>query len=329
MLRVRALNSVTIGAFVLAIGGLAVVAGCDSKSSGPAGRSGSGSSSTGSKLAGSVKVDGSSTVFPITEAVAEEFRGLSPDVKVTVGISGTGGGFKKFAAGETDISNASRKIKDPEKEACAKNGIEPIELKVAYDGLAVVVHPKNTWVDSLTVEQLRLIWQPESTVTTWSDVNPDWPAEKIKLYGPGTDSGTFDYFTEAINGKEKVSRPDFTASEDDNVLVGGVESDKNALGYFGYAYYAENKNKLKLVAIDGGKGPVRPSPETVRDGSYFPLARPLFIYVKKESLGRPEVAAFARFYLEHAEQMVTEVKYVPVKPEEAEQASKSLESAFE
>jgi phosphate transport system substrate-binding protein len=280
------------------------------------------------QLTGAVKVDGSSTVFPITEAVAEEFQGANPNVRVTVGVSGTGGGFKKFSAGETDVSNASRAIKEPEKQACAAKGIEFLEFKIAYDGLAVIVNPQNSWVDSLSVEQLRLIWQPDSAVAKWSDVNPAWPDHAIKLYGPGTDSGTFDYFTEVVNGKEKACRPDFTASEDDNVLVTGIAADKYALGYFGYAYYAENEAKLKLLAIDGGAGPVKPSSQTVRAGEYKPLARPLFIYVAKASLARPEVAAFVRFYLANAESLVREVKYVPVTSEEAAQNLQTLEAAL-
>ncbi len=279
------------------------------------------------RLTGTVKADGSSTVFPITEAVAEEFQKTQPNVRVIVGISGTGGGFKKFSAGETDISDASRAIKEPEKQACAAAGVEYLEFKVAYDGLAVVVNPQNNWVDSITVEQLKRIWEPNSSVKKWRDVDPKWPAEPIKLYGPGTDSGTFDYFTEAINGKEKSCRSDFTASEDDNVLVTGIAADKFALGYFGFAYYAENRTKLKLLAIDAGAGPVKPSDETVRGGTYKPLARPLFVYVKKSSLARPEVAEFVRFYLANAKQLASDVNYVPVTDDEAKGNMEALESA--
>ncbi|MFZ5652723.1 MAG: PstS family phosphate ABC transporter substrate-binding protein [Bacillota bacterium] len=261
------------------------------------------------KLAGAVKIDGSSTVFPITEAVAEEFKKVQPGVNVTVGISGTGGGFKKFTAGETDISNASRPIKDNEKKMAEEKKIEYIEFPVAYDGISVVVNKQNTWVDKLTVQELKKIWEPGSKVKKWSEVRPGWPDVDIKLYGPGTDSGTFDYFTEAINGKEKACRSDFTPSEDDNVLVQGVSGDKGALGYFGYAYYAENKDKLKVVPIDAGKGPVTPEDKTINDGTYKPLSRPIFIYVSKASLQRPEVREFVKFYLTSAPKLVQQVGY--------------------
>lgn len=261
------------------------------------------------KLAGAVKIDGSSTVFPITEAVAEEFKKVQPGVNVTVGISGTGGGFKKFTAGETDISNASRPIKDNEKKMAEEKKIEYIEFPVAYDGISVVVNKQNTWVDKLTVQELKKIWEPGSKVKKWSEVRPGWPDVDIKLYGPGTDSGTFDYFTEAINGKEKACRTDFTPSEDDNVLVQGVAGDKGALGYFGYAYYAENKDKLKVVPIDAGKGPVTPEDKTINDGTYKPLSRPIFIYVSKASLQRPEVREFVKFYLTSAPKLVQQVGY--------------------
>ncbi|OGP82016.1 MAG: protein sphX [Deltaproteobacteria bacterium RBG_16_54_11] len=262
-----------------------------------------------------IKIDGSSTVYPITEAVAEEFqKAKKGTVKVTVGISGTGGGFKKFSRGETDISDASRPITQKEIEACKEAGIQYIELPVAYDGLAVMVNPKNSWVTSMTVAQLKRIWEPaaEGKVTKWSYVNSAWPDVALKLYGPGVDSGTFDYFTEAIVGKSRASRGDFTASEDDNVLVQGVASDKGGLGFFGYAYYAENSDKLKLVAIDGGKGPVLPSEKTVMDGTYYPLSRPIFIYVNKKSAQRPEVKEFVDFYLKNAPTLVKQVKYIPL-----------------
>jgi len=263
-------------------------------------------------LSGTVKVDGSSTVFPITEAVAEEFQIANPKVRVTVGISGTGGGFKKFYAGEIDVSDASRPIAAAEMEAAAKNGVEYVELPVAYDGLSIVVNPRNTFVSSLTVEELKKIWQPESTVKLWSDVRPEWPAKPISLYGAGHDSGTFDYFTEAIVGKAKSCRSDYTASEDDNVLVQGVEGDQNALGFFGYAYYAENTSRLKLVSVDPGTGAVAPSEETIRNGTYTPLSRPIFIYVSTAAAARPEVTAFVEFYLENAPALVAEVGYVPL-----------------
>lgn len=262
-----------------------------------------------------IKIDGSSTVYPITEAVAEEFQKLTKgSVKVTVGISGTGGGFKKFSRGDTDISDASRPITKKEMEACKETGIEYIELPVAYDGLAVMVNPKNNWVKSLTVAELKKIWEPEAErkVVKWNQVNPAWPEVPLNLYGPGVDSGTFDYFTEAIVGKSRSSRGDFTASEDDNVLVQGISSDKGALGFFGYAYYAENQDKLKLVAIDSGIGPVLPSERTIMDGTYHPLSRPIFIYVNKKSAERPEVKEFVEFYLKNASKLVKEVKYIPL-----------------
>jgi phosphate transport system substrate-binding protein len=266
-----------------------------------------------------IKIDGSSTVYPITEAVAEEFqKAKKGTVKVTVGISGTGGGFKKFSRGETDISDASRPIVKKEMDACKEAGIEYIELPVAYDGLAVMVNPKNTWVTSMTVAELRKIWEPaaEGKITKWNQVSPAWPDVPLKLYGPGVDSGTFDYFTEAIVGKSRASRGDFTASEDDNVLVQGIASDRGGLGFFGYAYYAENPDKLKLVAIDGGKGPISPSTKTVMDGTYAPLSRPIFIYVNKKSAERPELKEFVEFYLKHAPDLVKQVKYIPL-PERA------------
>jgi len=261
-------------------------------------------------LSGAVAIDGSSTVYPITEAVAEEFGNAHKDVKVTVGIAGTGGGFKKFCNDETDISNASRPIKDSEKDECKAKGIEYEEFKIGLDGLTVVVNPKNTAVTCLTKDQLKLIWDKDSTVKNWKDVDPAFPDAPLTLYGPGTDSGTFDFFTEVINGKAKQSRADFTASEDDNVLVQGVEGDTHALGYFGMAYYLENKDKLTALQIDGGKGCVAPSYDTVLNGTYAPLSRPLFFYVKKASLTRPEVLEFVKFYLISAKQIVDEVGYV-------------------
>lgn len=261
-------------------------------------------------LTGKVRLDGSSTVFPISEAVAEEFNQAQPKVRVTVGVSGTGGGFKKFLAGETDINDASRTIKESEQEKAATAGIGYIEVPVAFDGLSVVVNKDNDWVDHMTVEELNAIWKPDSKVTTWADVREGWPDEKIRLYGPGTDSGTFDYFTHAINGKEQASRPDFTASEDDNVLVQGISGDHYSLGYFGFAYYVENADKLKIVPIDGGNGPVEPTLETINTGTYAPLSRPIFIYINPTSLDDPAVAAFVDFYMEHAAELAEEVGYV-------------------
>jgi phosphate transport system substrate-binding protein len=261
-----------------------------------------------------IKVDGSSTVFPITEAVAEEFQKANKGkVKVTVGIAGTGGGFKKFCRAETDVSNASRPILKSELDDCKKSGVQFIELPVAFDALTVIINPKNDWVKSLTVADLKKMWEPsaQGKVTTWNQIRSEWPNSPLKLFGPGADSGTFDYFTEAIVGKAKSSRGDFTASEDDNVLVQGVANDRNALGYFGFSYYIENQNKLKAVAIDGGKGAVGPSPKTVEDGTYQPLSRPIFIYVSKKSLdSKPEVKEFVDFYLKNAAKLVKDVKYV-------------------
>lgn len=264
-----------------------------------------------------IKVDGSSTVFPITEAVAEEYRKAGNPAQVTVGVSGTGGGFKKFCAGETDISDASRPIKPSEVEQCAKNGVEYIELPIAYDGLAIVVNPKNTWLNSITTEQLKKIWEPEAqgVVMKWSDVDPSWPATPMRLYGPGVDSGTYDYFTEAINRKEHASRGDFTSSEDDNVLVQGISGDDGALGYFGFAYYEENAEKLKLIPVDDGKpdngaGPVALSTESVQNATYQPLSRPLFIYVSKKSLERPEIQSFVKYYLAESTKLTREVGYI-------------------
>ena len=271
-----------------------------------------GCSGSGGNRPTTVRVDGSSTVFPITEAVAEEFQKKNPNIRVTVGISGTGGGFKKFSVGETDLNDASRPIKSQEISMASENGIEFIELPVAFDGISVLVNPGNEFVDSLTVEELRKIWQPGSTVMKWSDIRANWEDRALNLYGPGTDSGTFDYFTEAVNGKSQACRADFTASEDDNVLVQGIAGDPNALGFFGYAYYGENRSRLKAVPIDAGKGPVAPSVQTINDGSYEPLSRPIFIYVTRKASERPEVSAFVKFYLENAPQLVTEVGYVPL-----------------
>ncbi|MBA3297128.1 MAG: PstS family phosphate ABC transporter substrate-binding protein [Acidobacteria bacterium] len=266
-----------------------------------------------------ITVDGSSTVFPVTEAVAEEFQKANPGLRVTVGSSGTGGGFQKFCRNETEISNASRPIKATELEACAKAGIDFIELPVAYDGLAIVVNPKNTWVTSMTVAELRKLWEPaaQGRVTRWNQIRASWPDKEIHLFGAGVDSGTFDYFTEAVVGKESQSRGDYTSSEDDNVIVQGVSGDEFALGYFGYAYYEQNKDKLKLVPVDdedgtNGLGPIIPSPETVSGGTYRPLSRPIFIYAKVKALDRPEVKSFIDFYLTKGAPLVREVGYIPL-----------------
>lgn len=268
------------------------------------------------RLAGSIQIDGSSTVYPITEAVAEEYLAeTGGGVRVTVGVSGTGGGFQRFCTGETAISNASRPIKDSERDLCARNGVDFIELPIALDGMAVVVNPGNTFAQCLTVEELRRIWEPGSTVRQWSDVRPEWPGQPIRLYGPGTDSGTFDYFTEVVVGETGASRPDYTASENDNVLVQGIAGDPGALGYFGYAYYEENADRIRVVAIDGGDGCVAPTPETVQGGTYAPLSRPVFIYVSRQALSRPEVADFVAFYNQIAGELVPEVGYVALPAE--------------
>ncbi|MEN9249751.1 MAG: PstS family phosphate ABC transporter substrate-binding protein [Gloeomargarita sp. GXS_bins_116] len=263
-----------------------------------------------------VRIDGSSTVFPIAEAIAEEFqKSKRGQVQVTVGVSGTGGGFKKFCNGETDISNASRPIAKREMEACRSKNINYIELPIAFDALTVAVNPRNNWVKQLTVEQLRKMWEPaaQGKIRTWNQVDPSWPNRPLRLFGPGTDSGTFDYFTEAIMGKSRQSRGDYTASEDDNVLVQGVSTDVNALGYFGFAYYEENKNRLKAVPIVNNRGQaVLPSRKTVEDGSYNPLSRPVFIYVSTEALRRPEVREYVEFSMRNASRLVPKTGYVPL-----------------
>ena len=261
-------------------------------------------------LEGNVLVDGSSTVFPVTEAVAEEFQKANPKVRVMVGLSGTGGGMKKFVANEIDIAGASRPITDTERMNAKKSGIDFIELPIAYDGLVIVVHPSNACVSSLSTEDLKKIWQPGSAVKLWSDVRPGCPKEKINLYGPGTDSGTFDYFTEVVNGKKGAIRPDFTASEDDNVLVQGVSKDKFAMGYFGFAYWAENQSKLKALSVGAEGKAVAPSPETISSGAYKPLSRPIFLYVNAKK-NREEVKGFVQYYLENAAKLARQVGYVP------------------
>ena len=316
---------------LLLLGSSFVIVGCNGGSGGDAGSGGAvseGGDGAAGSLSGSIKIDGSSTVYPVSEAVAEEFRTEQPDIRVTVGFSGTGGGMKKFYAGEIDIADASREMKEKEAQKCAEHGVEFVRFSVAFDGLAIVLHPENTWCDCLTVAQLKELWRPESAVKTWKDLNPEWPNEEIHLFGPGTDSGTFDYFTEAICGESKASRADYTASEDDNVLVTGVQSDKYALGYFGFAYYAENKDALKLLAVDGGDGCVKPSEATVRDGSYHPLSRPLYIYVSKPALKRPEVKAFVEYYLANCGPLAKDVAYVPVSDEVAAENQKQFAEAL-
>lgn len=286
-----------------------------------------------SSLGGEVKIDGSSTVYPITEAIAEEFNTLNPKVKVTIGVSGTGGGFKKFLRNEIDIADASRPIKASEDSLSKAAGIEYIELPVAYDGLAVVVNPLNSWAKDITVKELKTIWEPaaQGKIMRWNQVRSSWPNEEIHLFGAGTQSGTFDYFTEAIVGEAKSCRGDYTASEDDNVLVQGISTDKNALGFFGLDYYVANKEKLRLLAIDdqndaNGKGPVAPDEATVKDGTYQPLSRPLLIYINKKSVERPEVVSFGKFFISNASTLVSEAGYVPLTKEIYDLVGKRFES---
>lgn len=280
----------------------------------------SSTSSTASKLSGKIVIDGSSTVYPITMAVAEEFKSAQPDVEVSVALAGTGGGMKKFVAGEIDICDASRPIKQAEIDQAKANGIDYLELEIAYDGISVVVNKDNTWAESITIEELNKMWGKDSTVKTWKDVNPSWPDEPLKLYGPGTDSGTFEFFTEAVNKVAKESRTDFTPSEDDNVLVQGIAGDKDALGYFGFAYYEENTDKLKVLKIDAGKGPIEPTFDTILDKTYAPLSRPLFIYINKSKLEQPQVKEFAKFYIDNAATLSKEVGYVPLESYDAVKA---------
>lgn len=281
----------------------------------------------GTALTGEISVDGSSTVYPISEAVAEEFAKVNPDVTIGVAKAGTGGGMKRFGAGEIDICDASREIKPEEDAACKEKGIEHVRFTIATDGIAIVANPENTWCDSLTVEQLKKLWTPDNPAKTWADLDPSWPSEEIELYGPGTDSGTFEYFTEEIVGEKNSSRGDYSPSEDDNVLVTGIAGNKNALGYFGFGYYVENQDKLKLIAVDSGKGPVKPSVESVTDNSYSPLSRPLFIYVKKESLKRPEVAAFVEFYISGVAELCQEVGCIPAPEASVAENKAALEAA--
>ncbi len=277
-------------------------------------------------LKGEVKLDGSSTVFPIAEAAAEDFKKEYPNVRVTVGMSGSGGGFKKITTGEIDISNASRKIKDEEVKKAAENKIEIVELPIANDGIAVIVNPKNTWVKTLTLAQLKTIWEPNSKVKTWKDVDASWPAEPIKLYGLGSDSGTFEFFTEHVNGTARATRTDYVASEDHNVIANGVAKDKNALGYVGYAYFYENQKSLRNIPVAGKDNvALAPSAETIEKGTYT-LSRPLMIYVQKKSAQRPEVKAFADFMIKNAGKFAKEVGYVPLKAAQYDETAKKFEN---
>jgi phosphate transport system substrate-binding protein len=297
-----------------------LTAGCGRTGSTPPDTSGG-----SSNLSGTVSADGSSTVGPLTTAAAERFRRQHPKVRITVGISGTGGGFERFCNGETDLSDASRPIKDEEKTACRRKGIEYVEFQVANDGISVVVNDENTWADCLTVAQLRKIWQPGSKVNSWSDLDPRFPNVELKLYGPGTDSGTFDFFTDQIVGEEGASRSDYSATENDNVTVQGVSGEKGALGYFGLSYFEDNQEQLKALKINGGGHCVVPTTEAVQTGTYKPLSRPLFIYAKKTSFERAEVKAFLRFIIENEREIATSARFVPLTDAQAQQAEQQLQ----
>jgi phosphate transport system substrate-binding protein len=281
----------------------------------------------GGGSSGTIRADGSSTVGPLATAAAERFQRENEGVRVTVGIAGTGGGFERFCAGETDLSNASRPIDEEERQACEAEGIEYVELQVANDALTVVVNPENDWVKCLTVEQLKTIWQPGSKVQSWSDVDPQFPDEDLTLFGPGTDSGTFDYFTDEINGEEGASRSDYSASEDDNVIVRGVSGDRGALGYFGFSYFEENQDSVKAVEVNGGDGCIAPSVETAQRGDYKPLSRPLFIYAKRPSLERPEVRDFLTYMLDNGTEIAEAAQFVPLTDEQAEKSRSTLDAA--
>jgi phosphate transport system substrate-binding protein len=307
----------------LAVGALLLSACGGNNNTDTANASGNG----GGSLSGAVKIDGSSTVAPLSTAAAELFKEEAPGVNVTVGTSGTGGGFEKFCAGETDISDASRPIDEAEEvPLCEEAGIEFAEIPVANDALTVVVNAENDWVDCLTTEQLGAIWEPGSTVSSWKDVDSSFPDEKLELFGPGTDSGTFDYFTDVINGEEGASREDYSPSEDDNVIVQGVSGSSGGLGYFGYTYFEENSDTLKALEIDSGNGCVAPSAETAQDGTYTPLSRPLFIYPAKGSIDKPQVKAFLEFYLENDADIAEAAQYIPLNDEQKSEAQSAYDS---
>jgi phosphate transport system substrate-binding protein len=319
----------TITRIALLLGVLALVAGCGGGRGGDedAGSTTAVTGSGGGDLSGRIEADGSSTVGPYTTAAAEQFQAAQPDVQITVGVSGTGGGFERFCRGETDISNASRPIKDEEAAICADKGIEYVEFQVANDALTVVVNKDNDWVTCLTTDQLKKIWGPGSKVNNWNQIDSAFPDQELSLFGPGTDSGTFDYFTGEINGEEGASRSDCSASEDDNTIVTGVSGEKGGLGYFGFSYFEENQHSLKAVEIDGGDGCVAPSVETAQNGTYKPLSRPLFVYVKQDALARPEVEAFIRFLLENEKGIAEKSQFVPLTDVQLEQANTDLEAA--
>ncbi|CAG9608152.1 PstS family phosphate ABC transporter substrate-binding protein [Pseudoneobacillus rhizosphaerae] len=305
----KSLNKLALSAMMGGV--LLFAAACGSEEAGKT----SDAAEVNKQLSGEVKIDGSSTVYPIMEAVAEEYQMVQPDVKVSVGLSGTGGGFKAFIAGETDMSNASRPIKDEEKAQLGEKGIEFTEIKLAFDGLSVLVNKENTWVDHLTIDELKKLWIEDGKARKWSDIREGWPEEEIKFYSPGTDSGTFDYFNEVILDDQPIVQS-ATLSEDDNILVQGISGEKNGIGYMGYAYYLENKNKLKIVPIDGGNGPVEPTNDTIESGEYAPLSRPLFTYVKNESVKNEEVYDYVKFLIENAADLSEEVGYVRLPQEE-------------
>jgi len=320
----------TITRAALLLGLLALLAGCGGGRGGDGETAGPTTSAAGeSDLTGRIQADGSSTVGPFTTAAAERFQNQYPGVQVTVGVSGTGGGFERFCRGETDLSNASRPIKDEEAQLCADAGIEYVEFQVVNDALTVVVNKDNGWATCLTTEQLAAIWGPGSKVENWNQVDPSFPDEKLALYGPGTDSGTFDYFTGEINGEEGASRSDYGASEDDNVIVTGVSGERGGLGYFGFSYFEENQDTLKAVEIDGGDGCVAPSVENAQNGTYKPLARPLFIYAKKESFTRPEVEEFIGFVLDNEQEIAEAAQYVPMTEEQIAKARTDFEAALD
>jgi len=324
-------HSTRVALSMLAVGLVALTAACGRDSSSGSGGDGGATSVAG--LSGKIDVDGSSTVGPMTTYAAEQFQGANPDVNITVGISGTGGGFERFCAGETDLSDASRPIKtdpaDKEATVCKQNGIDYTEFLVANDGISIVVNKDNTWAKCLTVDQLNKIWAPDSKVNNWNQVDPSFPDQKMTLFGPGTDSGTFDFFTGEINGEEDASRTDYSATEDDNTTVQGVEGDKGGLGYFGYSYYEENKDKLNLVQVDGGGGCVAPSVQTVQDGTYKPLSRPLFIYVKNTSFKRPEVEAFMQYIVDNEDKVTQAVGLIPLTTQQESDAKSQLQTALQ
>lgn len=313
-------NAPLIALTVIALSLSLVAAGCGSDDD---------SGSTNADLSGSITIDGSSTVAPLSEAAAEKFQAENADVRVTVGTSGTGGGFEKFCAGETDLSDASRPIKEEEIELCEKNGIKYEELQVANDGLANVVNVENDFAKCLTTDQLKKIWDKGSKVDNWNQVDPSFPDEKLDLYGAGTDSGTFDYFTEAINGEEGQSRSDYNATEDDNVTVQGVSGTKGGLGYFGLSYVSQNEGKIKALEVDGGDGCVAPSTETVQDGTYKPLSRPLFVYASADALQRPEVDAFLEYYISNQTEIAEQALFVPMTEEQAAASKASIDKLVE